>query len=336
MFLIICNTSGMHSSDTVQAKAGHHCQHASGHDRTKLCSEWSSVLMQEVQLYTVDADQQAMTMGLRTHALGTSHLDSPTLKRFTNGTISVKEESDSQGHNSQGQNSQGQNTEPCLATRTHCSATSLHAQGHRQGNTARSDTGAATKPACRLHEVTADSEEVKQSSSRDTDGGSPQVSSPAPGATLGPCRMSSTQQQQSGELQTGSGGESCMHTWTLWCHHSRRWDPVLRSNGIPSCCSIRHRVCLAGSAVAIFQFGRVRSKVCCNAGSIAIPASVAVASCPPAQLVAIGRTLQLQTSSAPTDLQTPLFAADKRYSKTLHIATRPLDHTMRMNVLATC
>ena len=41
------------------------------------------------------------------------------------------------------------------------------------------------------------------------------------------------------------------------------------------------------------------------AGSFGTPAQTTASNCLPAQLVAIGQALQLQTSSAPTDLQTP-------------------------------
>jgi len=45
-----------------------------------------------------------------------------------------------------------------------------------------------------------------------------------------------------------------------------------------------------------------------------MPAGNGVASCPPAALVAVGKTLQMQVSSPLADLQTPLFAANQRYS----------------------
>ena len=50
------------------------------------------------------------------------------------------------------------------------------------------------------------------------------------------------------------------------------------------------------------------------AGSIAMPVGNGVARCPPATLVAVGKTLQMQVSSPLADLQTPLFAASQRYS----------------------
>ncbi len=151
--------------------------------------------MQEVQLFTADADQQALTMGLRTHAIGPIKQDPTPQDGCITSKVAFKEEPDSQENNTQ-QESQA-----------HCSANSLHAQGHLQGVTARSDT--VNKPACKMREVTADSEEVKRSSSREPDGGSPQSSNPA---SLGQQRMSSTQRQQSGDLQTGSGGECTVMT----------------------------------------------------------------------------------------------------------------------------
>jgi hypothetical protein len=148
--------------------------------------------LQEVQLFTADADQQALTMGLRTHAVGPIKQDPTPQDGCTTSKVAFKEEPDSQENH----------TQQDSASQAHCSANSLHAQGHLQGVTARSDT--VNKPACKMREVTADSEEVKRSSSREPDGGSPQSSNPA---SLGPHRMSSTQRQQSGDLQTGSGGE---------------------------------------------------------------------------------------------------------------------------------
>ncbi len=45
-----------------------------------------------------------------------------------------------------------------------------------------------------------------------------------------------------------------------------------------------------------------------------MPAGNGVASCPPATLVAVGKTLQMQVSGPLADLQTPLLAANQRYS----------------------
>ncbi len=131
-------------------------------------------------------------MGLRTHAVGPIKQDPTPQDGCTTSKVAFKEEPDSQENH----------TQQDSASQAHCSANSLHAQGHLQGVTARSDT--VNKPVCKMREVTADSEEVKRSSSREPDGSSPQSSNPA---SLGPHRMSSTQRQQSGDLQTGSGGE---------------------------------------------------------------------------------------------------------------------------------
>lgn len=146
--------------------------------------------MQEVQLFTADADQQAMTMGLRTHAIGSPRTDPPPQNGCTTSKTSIKEES----------KCQDQTIQPSLALHTHCSATSLHSHGLSQGLTASGDP--VSKLGCKLREVTADSEEVKRGSSGETDDGSAQSSNPA--VSLGPCHMSSTQQQHSGEA--GSGG----------------------------------------------------------------------------------------------------------------------------------
>ena len=169
----LCHTSAFQQSRVA------HCTHI-----LKVLSH-----VQEVQLYTADADQQAMTMGLRTHALGPTQT-SPTLKRPSSSKVSIKEESDSQG----------QSRQPCLASHTHCSASSL------EDVTAAPDAATVTRLACKMHEVTADSEEVKRGSG-EPGGGSPQSSNPVSVASLGPCRMSSTQRYQSGELQTVSAGQ---------------------------------------------------------------------------------------------------------------------------------
>ncbi|DBA84996.1 TPA: hypothetical protein ACH3X2_005734 [Trebouxia sp. C0005] len=197
---------------------------------------WLVCCLQDVQLFTADADQQALTMGLRTHPIGPIKQDPIPQDGCTTSNVAFQEEPDSQENN----------TQQDLAPQAHCSANSLHAQGHLQGVTAQSD--AVNKPACNLREVTADSEEVKCSTSRESNGGSPQSSNPA---SLGQQRMSSTQRQQSEDLQTGSGG------------------------------------------------------------SCAMPVGNGVASCPPATLVAVGKTLQMQVSSPLADLQTPLFAASQ-------------------------
>ena len=139
-------------------------------------------------------------MGLRTHTIAPIKQDPTPQDGCTTSKVAFKEEPDSQENN----------TQQDLASQAHCSANSLHAQGHLQGVTARSDT--VNKPACKMREVTADSEEVKRSSSREPDGGSPQSSNPA---SLGQHRMSSTQRQQSGDLQTGSGGKCT----TMACYY---------------------------------------------------------------------------------------------------------------------
>ena len=93
------------------------------------------------------------------------------------------------------------------ATMTHCSASSLHAhgphtKGFKQGTSLPSAVGA--KPGGRMREVSADSEEVKTSSS--VGRSSPELSSPAFAPSAGPRRTSCAHGDTSGELQTGSGG----------------------------------------------------------------------------------------------------------------------------------
>ena len=54
-----------------------------------------------------------------------------------------------------------------------------------------------------------------------------------------------------------------------------------------------------------------------SAGSFATPPQTNGSSCLPAQLVAVGKTLQLQVSSAPMHLQAPILAEQQRYSCTV-------------------
>ncbi len=152
-------------------------------------------------------------MGLRTHAIGPIKQDPTPQDGCTTSKVAFKEEPDSQENNTR--------QDSADASQAHCSANSLHAQGHLQGVTARSDT--VNKPACKMREVTADSEEVKRSSSREPDGGSPQSSNPA---SLGPHRLSSTQRQQSGDLQTGSGGECKTMTFSIYLSAGREKQPL--------------------------------------------------------------------------------------------------------------
>ena len=93
------------------------------------------------------------------------------------------------------------------ASLTHCSASSLHAHGRhtkgssKQGSPLLSADGA--KPAvCRVREASADSEEVKTSSSVERDSGSPETSSPASALRPRAYDASCTQQDGSGELQS--------------------------------------------------------------------------------------------------------------------------------------
>lgn len=79
------------------------------------------------------------------------------------------------------------------------------------------------------------------------------------------------------------------------------------------------------------------------AGSFEAPGSAAAVSCPPAHLVAVGKTLQLQTSKAPTELQTPTFPVDKWYDAVAHLGSHvkqpraylhiPSAHTSQQGIL---
>ena len=144
------------------------------------------LVLQEVQLYTADADQYMTPMGLRTPLV--NPLSEPQSKDH------AKADSDSPENGGQ----------QCHQTRTHCSANSMQAQGHLQGIAGRPATaGATAKQGAKMREASADSEEVKRGASSDRSGGSPHSRSPG---SLGPCRLSTTQRQHSGDLQTGSGG----------------------------------------------------------------------------------------------------------------------------------
>ena len=99
------------------------------------------------------------------------------------------------------------------ATMTHCSASSLHVQRHVKGLKQQHSPLASdgVKPLGRIHEVSADSEEGKSSSSVGRCSASPEPSS-APSGTCGPCGPSGpcggsfSKREASGELQSASGG----------------------------------------------------------------------------------------------------------------------------------
>lgn len=97
------------------------------------------------------------------------------------------------------------------ATMTHCSASSLHVQrrmkGLKQPNsppTASDGVKPLGRP--RVHEMSADSEEEKTSSSVGRGSRSPETSS-APLGPCGPCGASFSKREGSCELQSVSGGK---------------------------------------------------------------------------------------------------------------------------------
>lgn len=156
-------------------------------------AQWqnASHATQEVQLYTAEPDQNALTMGLR----------APTMSP---ASASPKLPSDSQQPDKQN---------PSVTT-THCSASSLHVHQHRKGlkqqhqNSASASDG--VKPVGRptVHEVSADSEEEKTSSSVGRGSRSLETSSAPTGpcGPCGPCGASFSKREGSGELQSVSGG----------------------------------------------------------------------------------------------------------------------------------
>ena len=169
------------------------------------CLMLSCAFWQEVQLYTADPDPSALSTGLRAPAL----ISSPVLlnhKRLTNSSKASPPEVEQSP-------SEPPDKQTRSATMTHCSASSLHAhgphgpytKGFNQGTSQPSAEG--VKPEGRMREVSADSEEVKTSSSVGRNSGSPELSSPAVASPAGPCGTSFTQRANSGELQTGSGKE---------------------------------------------------------------------------------------------------------------------------------
>ena len=130
--------------------------------------------VQEVQLYTADATQAALTMG--SHA--------PTMSPASEA---LKPPSSSQ--------------EPAKprpsATMTHCSASSFHEQRHTKGAKQGSPVSATEGGLAvgRVHEVSADSEEEKTCSSRGRVSWSPDSSS---ALLAGSCSASFTKREHPG------------------------------------------------------------------------------------------------------------------------------------------
>ena len=172
---------------------------------------WSAGL-QEVQLYTADLDQHLHTGRPCIFPVGASLAAEADCKTQIDYNPQVKNEADSQEQGcAQQPCCQGRTQQPCCQAKTHCSANSLQAQGHLQGIAGQHNNPDATgsgKQSGKMREASADSEEVKGGCSSEVSGGEHSTPHSRSPASLGPCRMSTTQRQQSGDLQTGSGGQS--------------------------------------------------------------------------------------------------------------------------------
>lgn len=161
---------------------------------------------QEVQLYTADPDQDALTVGLRIPPMHPA-TDSP---KPTSNRQADKQSTPS-------------------ATMTHCSASSLDVQrrikGLKQPNsppTALDGIKPLGRP--RVHEMSADSEEEKTSSSVGRGSRSPETSSAplGPCGPCGPCGASFSKREGSGELQSVSGGKLLLVKTAPACKGKRR------------------------------------------------------------------------------------------------------------------
>lgn len=147
--------------------------------------------VQEVQLYTADATQVALTLGSRVHTMPPA-FDSPKPPSISHGAAKKRPS----------------------ASMTHCSASSFHEQRHSKGAKQGSPSSAAEggMPVSPVHEVSADSEEQKTCSSRGGVSWSPDSSS---ALLAGSCGASFIKQERPEKLQSASGGDQ----WLTGLHH---------------------------------------------------------------------------------------------------------------------
>ncbi|KAL3162881.1 hypothetical protein ABBQ32_009330 [Trebouxia sp. C0010 RCD-2024] len=143
--------------------------------------QWLKFYLQEVQLYTADATQVALTVGSRVHTM------SPA----------------SESHKPPSSSHKATKERPS-ATMTHCSASSFHDHGHAKGAKQGSPASAVEggMPVSQVHEVSADSEEEKTCSSRGRVNWSPESSA----LVAGSCGASFIKQEAPGKLQSPSEG----------------------------------------------------------------------------------------------------------------------------------
>lgn len=154
------------------------------------CSQQIHSAVQEVQLYTADATQVALTVGSRVHTM------SPA----------------SESHKPPSSSHKATKERPS-ATMTHCSASSFHDHGHAKGAKQGSPASAVEggMPVSQVHEVSADSEEEKTCSSRGRVNWSPESSA----LVAGSCGASFIKQEAPGKLQSPSEGDH----WLSSLHH---------------------------------------------------------------------------------------------------------------------
>ena len=248
--------------------------------------------MQEVQLFTADVDDRIMTMGLRTShfdmgpskAGSSSPVQQPKPQQLSTGKAKSSSQSPVQ-HNTQ------------LGSQTHFSATNLQSQGFAQGTSSRTNSAAPTSGSrgSKVHEVTADSEEVKgESGSGDAEQDSPHSSLLKDALGPGQGRHSSSVRASvcSPQFNASSAAEGKQPGSSLPAVvHSPQFNAANAAE--------RNQQSSSQQSAELQERGSGGSH-----GSAEMPASTAV----PSQLMTTGNRLQLQpfiTSQDPVQLLSP-------------------------------
>lgn len=249
--------------------------------------------MQEVQLFTADVDDRIMTMGLRT-----SHFDMGPSKADSSSPVQQpKPQQPSTGKaKSSSQSPVQHNTQ--LGSQTHFSANNLQSQGFAQGTSSRTNSAAPTSGSrgSKVHEVTADSEEVKgeSGSGRDAEQDSPHSSLLKDALGLGQGRHSSSVRAsvRSPQLNATNAAEGKQPGSSLPAVvHSPQFNAANAAEG--------NQQSSSQQSAELQERGSGGSH-----GSAEMPASTAV----PSQLMTTGNRLQLQTfitSQDPVQLLSP-------------------------------
>lgn len=238
--------------------------------------------MQEVQLFTADVDNRVMTMGLRTSyfdmepskADSSSPVQQPKPQQPSTGKAKSSSQSPVQHHTQ-------------LGSQTHFSANNLQSQGFAQGTSSRTNSAAPTSGSrgSKMHEVTADSEEVKgesgSGSGRDVEQDSPHSSLLKDALGLGQGRHSSSVRAsvRSPQFNATTAAEGKQPGSSLPAVvHSPQFNAANAAEG--------NQQSSSQQSAELQERGSGGSH-----GSAEMPASTAV----PSQLMTSGNRLQLQT-----------------------------------------